>query len=103
MCGPREMHCSGGMDGNGCPMPDTCQAETRGFNGAVCPAHCPVMCGPNDLWCDGGSDCNGCKMPNTCVPNENGQASSNSGSGNGSGNCSNQKSDSFCNKKKGKC
>ena len=23
-CGPEDMHCAGGMDWNGCPMPDTC-------------------------------------------------------------------------------
>ena len=69
VCPPDHTMCPGGVNPDGCPMPETCMPMTFGHDGAVCPAMCPVHCPPDHMWCDGGIDANGCKMPNTCVAN----------------------------------
>merc|ERR1712244_157066 len=70
MCGADHMHCPGGTDPNGCPIPDTCMPMEGpiGTDGNACPAACPVTCPPDHMYCGAGSDANGCPMPNTCVP-----------------------------------
>ena len=76
-CGPGEMRCSGGMDANGCMMPDTCipafgkyricflflvckklqfnqKIAADGVDGVKCPNVCPVPCGLEEVFCPGG-------------------------------------------------
>ena len=69
-CGPESMICPGGMDSNGCMMPDMCipAMGSLGPDGYMCPALCPTMCGPEDMACPGGMDSNGCWMPDMCIP-----------------------------------
>ena len=68
-CSDMEMPCWGGMDPEGCPMPDFCvPMNYKGNNGFVCPTTCPTMCAPGDSPCPGGIDENGCLMKDTCIP-----------------------------------
>ena len=69
-CMPEDMVCPGGLDWEGCPMPDMCMPSKgpMGYDGIECPAYCPTNCGPEDQWCYGGMDANGCEMPATCMP-----------------------------------
>merc|ERR1712045_141155 len=81
-CGPDEMHCPGGMDYDGCPMPDTCVPSktadgcpAKGWcmhndDTAICKNFCPPQCGPDDMVCPGGEDSMGCKIPDTCMPSK---------------------------------
>ena len=63
-CAAGDMICPGGIDHNGCPMPDTCGPAAT----ATCPATCPVHCPQDHMHCGGAMDTNGCMMPATCVP-----------------------------------
>merc|ERR1719225_1817106 len=48
-CPADHMHCGGGMDANGCMMPNTCvqmQGPQVGNDGNPCPGHCPPVTGP---------------------------------------------------------
>ena len=70
-CGPEEFMCPGGMDPEGCPMPDLCWPSKgpMGWDGETeCPSNCPVMCSGEDMMCPGGMDSNGCMFPDTCQP-----------------------------------
>ena len=91
-CGLGEMRCSGGMDANGCMMPDTCmpafgkyricflflvckklqfnqKIAADGVDEVKCPNVCPVPCGLEEVFCPGGlMQTTGCPMPNTCMP-----------------------------------
>ena len=71
-CGPESMTCPGGMDSNGCMMPDMCMPMMGplGLDGNECPAFCPANCGPENIICSGGMDSNGCKMPDMCIPSK---------------------------------
>ena len=86
------MRCSGGMDANGCMMPDTCmpafgkyricflflvckklqfnqKIAADGVDEVKCPNVCPVPCGLEEVFCPGGlMQTTGCPMPNTCMP-----------------------------------
>lgn len=69
-CGPEDMICPGGMDPEGCPMPDMCWPAIgpMGEDGIECPSHCPVMCGMDQMMCPGIIDFAGCMGPETCQP-----------------------------------
>ena len=70
-CGPEEFMCPGGMDAEGCPMPDLCWPSKgpMGWDGETeCPSNCPTMCSGEDMMCPGGMDSNGCMFPDTCQP-----------------------------------
>ena len=62
-CPEDHMHCGGGMDANGCPMPDTCTPIS-----GDCPVTCPVTCPLDHIQCPGGVMPDGCPMPDTCMP-----------------------------------
>ena len=62
-CPEDHMHCGGGVDATGCPMPDTCMPMT-----ADCAAACPVHCPADHMTCPGGVMPTGCPMPDTCMP-----------------------------------
>merc|ERR1719446_1374307 len=77
-CPEDHMHCGGGMDATGCPMPDTCVSMTSpngcmvadtcmpmtyGNDGAQCPGMCPIQCPEDHMHCGGGVDATGCPMP----------------------------------------
>ena len=64
-CGPDDMPCKGGMDWDGCPMPDFCMPAKGPGD---CPSFCPTKCGPEEMPCWGGMDPKGCMMPDTCIP-----------------------------------
>ena len=70
-CGADEFNCPGGMDAEGCMMPDLCVPSKgpMGFDGVTeCPSNCPATCGAEELWCPGPMDTNGCMGPETCMP-----------------------------------
>merc|ERR1712241_1455508 len=69
-CPVDNMYCGGGMDANGCPMPNTCMPMTGpiGNDGDACAVACPPACAAGDMICPGGIDHNGCPMPDTCGP-----------------------------------
>ena len=62
-CPPDHMHCGGGVDATGCPMPDTCTPIA-----GDCPVTCPVTCPLDHIQCPGGTMPDGCPMPDTCMP-----------------------------------
>ena len=71
VCGPEDMMCPGGMDANGCPMPELCMPMKgpMGFDGVTeCPSNCPTFCGAEEMMCPGPVDANGCMGPETCMP-----------------------------------
>merc|ERR1719383_198649 len=66
-----EMPCWGGIDSEGCPMPDTCiPMSVQGvYEGTECPNICPVTCGENEMVCPGGTDfIIGCANSDFCHP-----------------------------------
>jgi hypothetical protein len=67
-CGPHEIMCPGGLDNEGCPIPDQCMPTMLDHNGLECPSHCPIMnCGPDEMICPGGINCLGCLNEDTCI------------------------------------
>merc|ERR1712107_208554 len=64
-CGKDYMVCHGGMDPEGCPMPDLCM-PADGF--------CPVFCGQDEMNCPGHWDMETGKQmsPETCQPMKSG-------------------------------
>ena len=86
-CGIAEQSCPGGVDSNGCMMPDVCTSTTGNFRncavifnvsltniiyfidptGLGCTVHCPIPCGSGHMTCYGAFDSNGCMMPDTCI------------------------------------
>merc|ERR550539_368005 len=68
-CNDNEMMCPGGVDGNGCPMPETCMWVDPN-SPCSSKAACPTKCGPDEMSCWGGQDHEGCPMPDTCMPSK---------------------------------
>ena len=81
-CGAFEQECVGGLDTNGCPLPNFCAPlhfdnqtyggsyrADDGTNGTVhCQLHCPKQCNwLNEQSCWGGLDPNGCPEPDYCM------------------------------------
>merc|ERR1712049_54734 len=68
MYGAEEMLCPGGMDPQGCPMPGMCMPSTGPMdsNGVECPVVCPTVCAPGDMMCPGGMTETGCIIADTC-------------------------------------
>ena len=64
MCAPEDMLCPGGVDPEGCTMPDLCMP----MNDGECPSMCPVTCSAEEMLCPGPMDTNGCMGPETCQP-----------------------------------
>merc|ERR1712037_843396 len=62
--------CGGGLDSNGCPMPQICLAPGESCP-PVCPHHphpkCEEMGNGMTTGCGGGLDSNGCPMPQICL------------------------------------
>ena len=76
-CGTNEMMCPGGMDPEGCPMPDMCiPADGPMGYDTMCPNFCPATCGMDEMLCPGPIDSFGCMMPDTCMPMMNGDCPS---------------------------
>ena len=72
-CGPGDMRCHGGMDGNDCMMPDFCYPSKgpAGKDGTECWNSCPMKCGPEDMICGGEMDpWSGCRNPEWCMPSK---------------------------------
>merc|ERR1712111_167827 len=70
-CAEGDMPCPGGVDPEGCIMPDSCvpMKGAPGNDGLDCPGMCPATCGADEMMCGGGPDMNGCPMPGWCMPN----------------------------------
>merc|ERR1712088_93624 len=68
-CPEDHMHCGGGMDATGCPMPDTCVSMTGpiGTDGTQCAGVCPTICPTDHTQCPMTSP-NGCMVADTCMP-----------------------------------
>ena len=69
------MSCWGGLDDNGCPIPDMCiPAYVPGpailftSEGLDCPNVCPAICPPDMMACPAGIDAVGCPVAGTCMP-----------------------------------
>ena len=70
-CAATDLVCPGGVDPEGCPMPDLCIPSSGVDNdGHPCAAHCPMECGDGLMMCPGEVDPNGCMMPDMCVPED---------------------------------
>ena len=67
-CPWEHMPCPGGLQENGCSMPDICIHEPFGLDGNKCYVSCPPPCTEDQMVCPGGVDPNGCPMPDTCIP-----------------------------------
>ena len=72
ICKSDEMWCDGGIDHNGCMMPNTCvnSKGPMGKDNVECNAFCPVKCAPGDMQCWGGKDDYDCEMPGFCTPSK---------------------------------
>merc|ERR1719369_1600741 len=72
-CDEKDLSCYGGVDPDGCPMPDFCSPSIQvpGKDGNFCPAFCPTKCSSVDeMSCYGGEDGNWCQMPDFCHPSK---------------------------------
>ena len=67
-CGSEEMMCPGGVDPEGCQMPDLCMPGIWARDDVQCPSFCPIFCGPDEMMCLGVMDPEGCPMPDFCMP-----------------------------------
>ena len=65
VCSPYEIRCPGGFE-QGCPMPDFCMAQMRGYDGEECPVFCPIQCNDDEIYCPGQINFNGCSSPDIC-------------------------------------
>ena len=53
-CLSNEVRCPGGLDENGCKIPDVCIPEELDINGTSCQVqHCPVSCNETETFCEG--------------------------------------------------
>ena len=71
-CAETEMQCFGGMDANGCMMPDMCVPSKDGSTdkwGNPCWNSCPTLCQEGEQVCGAGVDpWTGCNNPGWCAP-----------------------------------
>ena len=64
-----DMHCFGGYDPIGCPMPDYCApAFYEGNDGFQCWGNCPITCPMDEFVCPGYVDEMGCAHGDYCTP-----------------------------------
>ena len=65
ICSHEDMPCWGGLDPDGCSMPDTCIPHKDSND---CPGICPTFCNMGEMMCPSGEDSNGCRSPDSCYP-----------------------------------